>query len=124
MATEAHKAVEHLKPQDIFTVSDDMPASELTALTHYLSAFANPRNEAGHFACINCGEEVDGFKQALGVGVAYRWGIVHGEANCTGCGWPARGMHYVKDEAGKEIVSIRNLFLPYHPDFVTSKASS
>lgn len=42
----------------------------------------------------------------------------HGEAKCSGCGWPARGMHFPKDAAGEEIWNARNLFLAYHPDMV------
>ena len=61
--------------------------------------------------------------QAFGFGAAYRWGLTHGEANCSGCGWPARGMHYITGKDGSEVLSLRNVFLPYHPDFVEQRAA-
>jgi hypothetical protein len=115
------RTVPHLKPTDIFTVSDDLPAEDLAALTDYLSAFASPKNADGKFACINCETEMDGMMAAFGIGAAYEWGFVHGEARCDRCGWPARGMHYIKRPDGVEVASIRNLFLPYHPSQVTKR---
>lgn len=125
MNETAHTATEvpHLLPTDIFTVSDDMPAEDMAALTEYLSAFAPPKNAAGEFACINCETVMDGMRAMFGIGAAYEWGIVHGEARCSKCGWPARGMHYVKRPDGAEVVSITNLFLPYHPSLVESRAA-
>lgn len=85
----------------------------------YLSLFAAPiLNDEGKPVCIGCGEEVDAFKQALGLGVAHRWGMMHGEAVCSGCGWPSRGMHYPKDDKGEEMWSLQNFFLYYHPDVI------
>jgi hypothetical protein len=117
--TDPLEATPKLKPEDIFKVSDDMPAEDLAVITEYLSHFAPPQNAEGKMACVNCNAELDGFKHALGYGQAYRWLIIHGEAECTGCGWPARGMHYVKGTDGAEIFSVSNLFLPYHPSEVS-----
>lgn len=99
--------------------SDPDPALE-AALDRYFSQFAAPaRNEEGKRVCINCGGVLDGFMHALGVGVAFQWDLAHGEARCSGCGWPARGMHYVKDDGGDEILTIRDFFLEYHPENVS-----
>lgn len=110
---------ERLTVEDLFKVEDGLPEADRTALESYLSRFANPKQEDGKHACINCGSKIDGFMQALGLAEAYRWGIVHGEAQCSGCGWPARGMHYIKRADGTEICTICNLFLPYHQDEVS-----
>ena len=117
-ALDTPRAAPKLTAHDIFKVSDNMPSDDLAALDAYLADFASPTNADGNYACINCNDLIDGLKQALGIGSAYRWGIVHGEASCSGCGWPARGMHYVKRADGTEIVTVRNFFLPYHPSVV------
>lgn len=98
---------EHLCVDDIFTMEEGFPAEDRAALESYLAPFANPKRD-GKFSCINCSA----------LGVAYRWGLVHGEGTCSGCGWPARGIHYIKREDGTELCTLRNLFLPYHPDQV------
>lgn len=100
--------------------------SDKAALEKYLALFAKPvdrRSEDGrlHRFCLNCDEEFDAFKQMLGMGVAHRWGMVHGEASCSGCGWPSRGHHVIKDDAGADLCSLHNLFLQVHPNNVTSK---
>lgn len=110
---------------DLFTFTGEVPADFLEDVEKYLSAFAAPVvGDDGKPACFHCGKPVDAFKQVLGLGVAYRWGLAHGEAECSGCGWPARGMHYPKGRDGKELFSLRNFFLAYHPDGVTSAAET
>ena len=116
--------VPRLVPTDIFAVSEGMPSEDLAALTEYLSIFAPPKNSAGKFACINCQSEMDGFMHAMGMGAAYIWDITHGEAHCSKCRWPARGMHYVKRPDGVEVVTVSNLFLPYHPSMVKLRDSA
>ena len=109
----------------LFTVNGDPAESAAfrAEVDEYLAAFAAPATgEDGKPVCFHCGESVDGFKQAFGLGVAYRWGLAHGEAECSGCGWPARGMHYPKGKDGEELFSLRNFFLAYHPDFVSARA--
>lgn len=107
---------------DLFDVKPGLPEEDLATLNEYLSVFAVPaKTDKGAFKCANCDGEMDGFKEALGLGVAYRWGLAHGEANCSGCGWPARGMHYIKRPDGSELVTLQNFFLPYHFSFVTQR---
>ncbi|ACL58712.1 hypothetical protein [Methylobacterium nodulans] len=104
--------------EDLFAV-DGSPPPELTeALTAYLSAFAAPVRRDGEMRCLCCDEPINGLRAALGIGVACRWALTHGEAACSGCGWPARGMHYVTDADGRKVATLRNVFLAYHPDQV------
>lgn len=125
-------AVEHALPfrrcevKDLFTHNDDdseAAKAVLAASAEYLSAFAAPtKNEDGKPVCFHCGGQFNSFLETMGVGVAFRWGLAHGEAACSGCGWPARGMHYPKDANGAELWTARNLFLQYHPDFVEARS--
>lgn len=114
--------------RDVFSVKDggeqDANTQAIIAASDaYLSAFVAPvRNADDKAACFHCGSVVDGLMHALGVGAAYQWGMCHGEAQCSKCGWPARGMHYPKDEAGEELWTARNMFLAYHPDYVEQAA--
>jgi hypothetical protein len=129
MATADQHAHEprHCTVADLFTISGedgDEKAALIAASDKYLSAFAAPVKDAeGKPVCFHCGERIDGFGQVFGTAVAYQWGLAHGEANCSGCGWPARGMHYPKDANGDDLWSARNLFLAYHPDFVERRSS-
>lgn len=91
----------------------------------YLKIFAAPvRNEENELVCFHCGTVMDAFKQMMGMGAAYLWGMVHGEATCSECYWPARGMHYPKDAKGGELFTARNLFLAYLPDNVDALSKS
>src|SRR3990167_4748664 len=112
---------------DVLTVSGDSAEMEafIRECDNYFSNFAAPVKDAeGKAVCFHCGGRLDGFMQALGFGsVAYEWGLAHGEAQCSGCGWPARGMHYPKRDDGRELFKARNLFLAYHPDLVEKRAA-
>lgn len=118
-APEDPVALPHMRASDILKIGDDTPKEYVEDLDAYFEPFVSETN-----SCINCGAAMDGFKQALGLAEAYQWGLRHGEANCSGCGWPARGMHYIKDRNGDDLLTIRNVFLPYHPDGVTSKGGA
>lgn len=97
----------------------------IAATDEYLSAFVAPVKAGnGEPACFHCGKRIDGLMSVLGVAVAYEWGLAHGEAKCSGCGWPARGMHYPKGADGKELWTASNLFLAYHPDQVTARSDA
>lgn len=100
---------------------NDAEAVELMAkLDGYFRIFAAPqKSDDGKQVCLNCNQPFDGMMEVLGLAVAHRWAITHGEANCSGCGWPSRGMHYPKDDDGEELLSLRNFFLQYHPDEVS-----
>src|SRR3546814_11409569 len=108
---------------DIATVNGDTDEAQafIEKANEYLAAFAAPMKEDGRTVCFHCGAHMDGMMHALGVGAAYIWGLTHGEANCSQCSWPARGMHYPKDEKG-EMFDLRNVFLPYKPDQVAGHA--
>lgn len=110
---------EHLKLEDVFKIEGDTNPEDLEDLEKYFQPFAVPvKNIEGDQVCIGCGEHFGGLMANLGFGVAIEWGMVHGEGTCNKCGWPYRGMHYIKDRHGKELANIRNLFLAYHPDNV------
>lgn len=117
--------IEHALPfqrctsSDLFKITGEAPEGFLEDSDAYLSAFVAPvKGDDGQARCFHCGEVIDSFSQMFGTGVAYEWGLAHGEARCSGCKWPARGMHYPKGRDGTELYSVRNLFLAYHPDFV------
>lgn len=106
---------------DVFTVKGDSDeAAVLIADSDkYLSQFVAPvKDDDGNPMCFHCGARLSGMLHAFGAGASYVWGLVHGEATCSGCDWPARGMHYPKGDDGKDLWSARNLFLAYHPDVV------
>ena len=111
--------------EDVFDIKGDSEESlkVVDKIAKYLSVFVAPcRDEEGKPVCFHCGAKIDGLMQALSIGyVAYRWGLTHGEATCSGCGWPARGMHYPKDEDGEPLFTLRNFFLAYHPDVLEKK---
>lgn len=113
---------ERMRASDIASIKEDGEDAQamMAALDKYLEPFAKPHKVDGKTICHNCGQPVDGMMQVFGMAVAYRWGLGHGEAECSGCGWPARGMHYIKNDDGSELVTLRSVFLPYHPDFVES----
>lgn len=124
MATQVQH--QHCKASDILTIGEDAPAELIAALDAYFSAFAKPiRDDSGKLCCAGCNQPLDGMMHALGAGVAAVWGLAHGEAHCSGCHWPMRGMHYPKDETGEgePVLSLRNFFLSYHPDFAERQGS-
>lgn len=88
----------------------------------YLSVFAEPvKDDRGNIVCLKCGEELTGLIASfLGRG-GFEWGLVHGEGYCRCCKWPGRGMHYPKGRDGKELFTLRNFVLQYHPSHVTRR---
>src|SRR4051812_13717859 len=85
--------------RDIMSVKDGGEGDAATqavldASDKYLGQFVAPAKDAdGKPACFHCGRQLSSFAQMFGTGVAYEWGLAHGEARCSGCKWPARGMH-------------------------------
>lgn len=120
MSTTTKNPARVCRIEDLFKVSDDAPSSLSDEVNAYLACFAAPVVRDGQQHCLSCDERIDAFADALGIGVAYRWGLAHGEARCTGCGWPARGMHRITGDDGRVIATIRNFFLAYHPDHVAA----
>ena len=109
------KSCEPMKAADILTIGADTPVEIIEDLNAYFASFVNPQKDDGRFLCATCGGKFDGMMHALGAGVAHEWGLAHGEAACSGCGHPSRGMHYIKDRHGEELLTIRNVFLQYLP---------
>jgi hypothetical protein len=87
----------------------------------YFSCFAAPILDT--CKCFHCGSNrlatmVD---QLLGTG-GVKWGLVHGEAYCVVCNWPARMYHFAKKDDGEELFTLRNVPLSYLPEHVIKKA--
>jgi hypothetical protein len=108
----------HCDWRTFMSATDDTPAETLKKLDDYFPRFVQPtiKGDGGKKIfepqkCIGCGDELTGFFGTL------RWGIAHGEAECGKCGWPVRGHHFISDE-----ITMRNVFLQYHPDFVERRS--
>lgn len=126
IAEHAHEP-RHCEVSDLFSISGEDGADKealIAASTEYLRQFVAPVKVDGKTACFHCGSVMDGMMAALGMAAAYEWGLAHGEARCSKCGWPARGIHYPKDADGKELWTARNLFLAYHPDVVSARGEA
>lgn len=117
---ETKKAVGRLDWRTFMKASDDTPATTIKALDDYFTHFAavevkddeNGKRQIQDQKCIGCGDMLTGF---LG---GWRWGIAHGVGECGRCGWPSHGHHFIKDESGEDVVTLRNFILQIHPDFV------
>ena len=70
--------------------------------------FAQPIVDDGEVRCV-CGSRLTG----LLVGTFTWHPIVHGEGQCSACGWPGRAYHYVEHNGRRELL---NAVLLYHPD--------
>lgn len=93
---------------------------EVEKVREYLGQFIQPHykgeppNHKRH--CANCGMEMDGMMQALGLlpVAAFQWGLVNGEAFCSNCKYPARANHRPKMEGATEpLFTMVNLYLEY-----------
>lgn len=115
----------HLDWRTLFKVNGELPSATLQTFDKYFSCFAQPKmtvdadgkNNIGDQPCIKCGKPLLGLTSFLFEG-GFTWGLAHGEGFCRYCKWPARAHHFVKDDAGKEVLTVRNVILQYHPDFV------
>lgn len=94
----------------IETTEGVTPPDMIAALDEYFSHFAESAAK-----CLKCGEPLGGWTGT------FRWGLAHGEGACSACGWPARAHHFIKDKDGRDLCSLRNFILQYHPKFVTKK---
>ncbi len=104
---------------------DEETIALLAAVDSQLAIFAEPirsRDDGakgfvfGNESCLCCGRSLGGM---LGT---FQWGMCHGEGTCTNCGWPARALHYIKDEKGEELCDGPiNMILQYHPSRVSKK---
>ncbi len=124
------KEVPKLDWRTLFKPKGDMPEAQIKALDSYFSCFAQPPytvaadgwNEIGKQPCLKCEEPLTGdladFILRKG---GFTWGIAHGEGFCRNCKWPSRAYHFIKDADGKDLITIRNVILQYHPEFVTER---
>lgn len=113
------------KIEDVFSVKDGADPDFLAQVGEYLSAFAAPAKDAdGKPVCFHCGGKLDSFMNLIGAGVAWQWGMAHGEAFCSGCQWPARGHHFIKDADGKELLTLHNVFMAYMPEYVEARTAA
>lgn len=101
-------APDHCDWRDFIKVGDDTPEYFIKALDKYFQSFAAPDSD-----CPGCGADLT--HMLFGT---FRWGLVHGHGNCQTCGWPAVAHHFIRDEAGEEVATLRNFVLAAHPDFV------
>lgn len=116
----------------ILTATDDTPKDVIAALDAYFEAFAAPDMGTGEdgkptilaVPCPGCGENLTpGLVGSLMGKPQFVWGIAHGEGRCSGCGWPARAHHFVKPvDGGEDLLTLYNVVLAYHPDFVERRA--
>ena len=89
---------------------EEAKAEIYEAANRYLSKFAATEPADGNFLASGprcpCGSHLGGF---LGT---FTWGIVHGEGFCSLCKHPARGVHYIANAEGEEILQL-TIPLPY-----------
>lgn len=108
IAAEVATDQPRLNWRDLFEGADSLDAADVAELDEYFVAFLPPSE-----TCWKCGLRQGGLLGALMGG--FRWSIVHGEGNCSGCGWPARAYHR---NIGP--VEFLNMILQYHPNCVTT----
>lgn len=127
--TEVLATADHLSWRTIITAEADTPADIVSALNDYFQRFAQPvfdesRETEKPMLCLKCGEPLTGLLASMFGRGGFEWGLAHGEGHCRCCGWPGRAMHYIKDSNGEEFLSVRNLVLQYHPDYVEARKSA
>lgn len=120
--------MEHLDWRTVMSANAETSPNTIKALDKYFNHFValelkdvDGKPEIQPQKCVGCQEELTGFKSALFGKGGFEWGITHGRGHCRNCGWPAFGHHFIKDEDGKDVVTIRNVILQVHPDFVDRK---
>lgn len=91
---------------NIHPVLNKLSDSQKKKLNEYLSSFYKPTDERGN-SCLWCDNS------------GITWGLAHGSAECTSCGWTYRTYHYLRDIVddwnGDRSERIE-LSLQYHPD--------
>jgi hypothetical protein len=129
LSRKAAKPVARLDWRTLITANPETPKATTDALDRYFEAFAQPamverdgKNILGNQPCLKCDEPLaDGIMSLLRGKGGFEWGLVHGEGHCRECGWPARAYHFIKDAEGGDLVTLRNVILQYHPDFVSAR---
>jgi len=124
------KSVGRLDWRTLFQPKDGLPPETVKTFDSYFECFAQPpmtvdadgKNNIGNMPCLKCGKDLLGLASFM-LGGGFTWGLAHGEGFCVACKWPARAHHFIKDEDGKDVITLRNVILQYHPDFVTKRKS-
>jgi len=116
LATLQKRDVPRVRASDYLSKNADADATtdeELACWDTYLAQFAKLTDAV----CLCCGVSL---RCPLGMGVlgGFVWGLEHGEGHCALCRYPMRGHHQVKD-----LGTIRNLFLAYHPSTLSFSAA-
>ena len=95
--------------REIVTVKEGEKLSEADekALSEYFAHFVKP----GPCICCSSRQGSKDLMDAFLGGGKFRWGLAHGEGNCTECGWPARAYH--RNVGPIEFVQV---ILQFHPD--------
>lgn len=127
MSELTRERVAPLDWRNIITAAPDTPADIVAALDDYFRPFAEPcfrdDDKSKEMLCIECDKPLSGLTAML-FGGGFEWGIAHGEGHCAACRWPARAHHFIKDKDGKDIISVRNVVLQYHPEFVEKRRNA
>lgn len=111
------------------TVSTDPPITEddQSTIALYFSQFCQPEIKAKNgdkkefiVNCPQCKKRLNNPFYALANGGGFTWGIIHGQGHCRECRWPCAGHHYIRSPDGEDLVTIQNVPLAYHPEYVQS----
>lgn len=112
----------HLDWRDLMK-AEGLNAEDESALSAHFAAFIPWQRDAEENpVCVSCGRRfyTDMLTSALLGGsegtARLNWSLAHGEAHCSGCGYPARMIHY---DVGP--IKRLNLGLQYHPDVLKAE---
>lgn len=128
MNETTHPTAERLNWRVLINAAPDTPPADIDALSAYFAPFAavpmvvsedGVEKPSPDHPCLNCGKPLLGLTTFM-LGGGFTWGLTHGEGHCLACGWPARAHHFIKDAAGADLITIRNVILQYHPDEVSA----
>lgn len=109
--------------RDLFSAKEELSPESIAVFDDYFSHFVaipiedgkDGKKETRDQTCPGCGKAITGF---FGT---FTWGIVHGHGMCANCGWPVIGFHYINDKSGKRLLTLTNVILIVHPDFVSKR---
>lgn len=101
------RSLPHCTGRDMLKAGDGGDPAEAERLMKiaddYFHAFLAPGQSPRK--CVCCGGVLTGLFGS------FMWGLMHGEGQCSECGYPARAIHTI-DSIGK----ISGFVLQYHPD--------
>lgn len=108
--------VKHCTLDDIgMDITGEGSQPVVDACNRYLHDFAGT-------TCPKCGSKLGGLMGSFTFGLAWGEGFCTGGLTGEKCGWPCRGYHVPKDEAGEKIFEQPlPIVLAYHPSVVESR---